>query len=92
MEDYPEAFTARGRPLLVVAGFVHAEDGALPERLRNGPVIEGQGPGLKGDYAESLLDQFLSFDVHKQKSSNVASNALQFHIRPASKVGGRAPR
>jgi len=90
MEDYPRAFVARARPLVVFSGLPQVEeDASIPATLQNGTVIETRGTGLDGPYGASFRDKLLSFNV-SDKSANERDvrtlNILQLHIRTAGKV------
>lgn len=90
MDDYPRAFVARARPLVVFSGLPEGEeDASIPATLQNGTVIETRGPGLDGPYGVSLRDKLLSFNV-SDTSINERDvrtlNLLQLRIRTAGKV------
>jgi len=77
MEDYPASYVARPCPFILLSGFDEAPEVAvLPDILRNGPLVGSQGPALKGQYAQMLLQQFLAFD----------------HATGNQKYAGRGPR
>ena len=88
MEDYPASYVARPCPFVLLSGFHEPPEAvALPDILRNGPLVGSQGSALKGQYAQMLLQQFLEFDcaTANQKYAGRGPRGL-FRLSAAGKV------
>jgi len=88
MEDYPASYLTRPCPFIILSGFAEPPEAAtIPDVLRNGPLVGSQGTALRGQYSQSILQQFLAFD-YATGNSKYASRGPRsmFRLSAAGKV------
>lgn len=81
MEDYPLAYAAIARPLIVLSGLLEEPANVqLPSPLNNGPAT-APGPAVGGDRAAEVLRAFMAFDVNLNEK-----DAAKFRLLSSSRV------
>jgi len=91
MEDYPASYVTRPCPFIFLSGFAESPEAATrPEVFRNGPLVGSQATALTGQYAQTILQQFLAFDCAASNPQYAGRGPRSlFRLLSAGKVSPR---